>query len=178
MDKENNQKTEPVTQTETEKEQTVDKAEEKEEAKTFTQEEVNSLIKKEKDKISKKYEGVDIEEYKKWKDSQKTDAEKQQEIANELSKKELELASTKHLIAILGKGIKSEDADYVQFKIEHQDGDFNENLEQFLKDNPKYVETDEVKTTGFSQNNANKTVSEEKSYLDKKYANNPYYKQM
>lgn len=61
------------------------------------------------------------------------------------------------------------------------EGEFEENLSNFLKDNPKYTQKEEKKdekpnTTGFSQNNANKGVSEEKAYMDKKYANNPYYK--
>ena len=53
------------------------------EPKTFTQEEVNAMILKAESKVNKKYEGVDIKKYKEWEESQKSDAEKQQEVLKE-----------------------------------------------------------------------------------------------
>ena len=62
--------------------QTEQKNEEKAE-KTFTQEEVNSMLKKEKQKAEKKYEGIDIAKYKEWQESQKTAEQKQAEKETE-----------------------------------------------------------------------------------------------
>ena len=84
-----NENKEPVTQTEEKTEETVtesvEKTEKKEE-KTFTQEEVNAMLKKENAKMSKKYEGVDLEAYKEWKENQKTAEQKQAEKETEYQK--------------------------------------------------------------------------------------------
>lgn len=149
---------------------------EEKEVKTFTQEEVNTMIQdrlaKEKKKMPSQEE---LKAYNDWKESQKTEAEKQQEQIEKYNAIEKENASLKQINAILGKGITDRDeAEFIQFKVSKMEGDFNENLDSYLKDHPKKEET--PKTTGFSQNTNNKTVSDEKAYLDKKYANNPYYK--
>ena len=58
-----------------------------------------------------------------------------------------------------------------------KEGNFEDNLKEYLKNNNQYLIKDEkTKTTGYSQNTSNSQISEEKAYLDKKYANNPYYK--
>ncbi len=169
-----NQKT--VTQTETKTEVPATQAENKNEAKTFTQEEVNAMILKETSKINKKYEGVDLEKYKKWEESQKTESEKHQEQLNKLNTIEKENLELKQINAVYGKGIADKDeAEFIQFKVSRMEGNFEENLEKYFKDHPVKKE-EPKKSTGFSQKMANESVSEEKAYLDKKYANNPYYK--
>ena len=82
------------------------------------------------------------------------------------------------MLEIMQKGISYEDAEFIQFKVSKMSGEFSDNLNEYLKNNTKYTAKKEEKpgTTGFSQNNINKVVSEDKAYLDKKYANNPYYK--
>lgn len=69
---------------------------------------------------------------------------------------------------------------FVLSEISGLDGDFEENLTNYLKDNPQYLVNKEnsgkLKSTGISQNGANPQVSEKQAYLDKKYAKNPYYK--
>ena len=81
------------------------------------------------------------------------------------------------MLEIMKHGLNYDEAEFVQFKLSKMNGDFEENLETYLKNN-KTAEKEGKKTTttGFSQNNTNKVVSEDKAYLDKKYANNPYYK--
>lgn len=112
---------------------------EEEAVKTFTQEEVNSMLKKEKQKVEKKYEGVDIKKYNEWVESQKTAEEKQAEKEAEYQKTLNASQMKDKTIAILRAGVKSEDEDYVLFKVSKMEGDFEENLEKFLEENPKYL---------------------------------------
>ena len=129
--------------------QTEQKNEEKAE-KTFTQEEVNSMLKKEKQKAEKRYEGIDIAKYKEWQESQKTaeqkQAEKETEYQNTLSKNESLMQENQ----VLRAGVNTDDVDYVVFKVSKMEGEFEENLAKFLKDNPKYLgqELEEHKATG------------------------------
>ena len=169
-----------VTQTEQKIEgtvtQTVNKTEEKTE-KTFTQEEVNAMLKKENAKLLKKYEGVDLDAYKQWVESQKTAEQKQQEEIIKMKNLQNDNDFKTQMLEIMKKGLSYDEAEFVQFKLNKMNGDFEENLETYLKNN-KTEEKEEKKTitTGFSQNNTNTVVTEDKAYLDKKYANNPYYK--
>ena len=130
-----------VTQTEQKTEEAV---------KTFTQDEVNAMLKKEKQKAEKKYEGIDVAKYKEWVESQKTAEQKQAEKEAEYQKTLNELNTLKQTNAVLGAGVKSDDADYVLFKVSKMEGEFEENLAKFLKDNPKYLgqELEERKATG------------------------------
>lgn len=130
-----------VTQTEQKNEEAV---------KTFTQDEVNTMLKKEKQKAEKKYEGIDVAKYKEWVESQKTVEQKQAEKEAEYQKTLNELNTLKQTNVILGAGVKSDDADYVLFKVSKMEGEFEENLAKFLKDNPKYLgqELEEHKATG------------------------------
>lgn len=117
--------------------------------KTFTQEEVNSMLKKEKEKAAKKYEGIDLQKYKEWEESQKSAEQKQAEKEAEYTKAINELNELKQTNAILSAGVKSEDSDYVLFKVSKMEGDFEENLSKFLKDNPKFLKQEtELKATG------------------------------
>ena len=149
---------------------------EQNEVKTFTQEEVNTMIQERLAKEKKKMPSQDeLKAYNDWKESQKTEAEKQQEQLDRINTIEMENASLKQINTILGKGITDKDeVEFIQFKVSRMEGDFNENLDSYLKEHPKKEET--PKTTGFSQNTNNKTISDDKAYLDKKYANNPFYK--
>ena len=177
MENENNN---AVTQTEQKIEgtatQAVNKTENKQE-KTFTQEEVNALVLKETSKISKKYEGVDLEAYKKWEENQKTAEQKQQEEIIKMQNLKNDNDFKTQMLEIMKHGLNYDEAEFVQFKLSKMNGDFEENLENYLKENKK--ETKEEKktvTTGFSQNTTSTVVSDDKAYMDKKYANNPFYK--
>ncbi|MBQ8207069.1 MAG: hypothetical protein IJZ77_06360 [Bacilli bacterium] len=122
----------------------------------------------------------EMDEFKAWKESKKTDAEKQQEkdlLIENLTKENNEL---KNMSAVANVGVDTKFQKFVLSEVLQMEGEFTDNLTSYLKDNPQFLfqKQDEKKptTTGFSQNIANKSVSEEKAYLDKKYANNPYYK--
>lgn len=131
-----------VTQTEQKTEEAV---------KTFTQDEVNAMLKKEKQKAEKKYEGIDVAKYKEWVESQKTAEQKQAEKEAEYAQKDTTISELQKENAVLKAGVKNaDDIDYVLFKVSKMEGEFEENLAKFLKDNPKYLgqELEERKATG------------------------------
>ena len=120
------------------------------EQKTFTQEELNAIIetrlaKAKKDMPSKE----ELKKYNEWKEAQKTEqekmAEKEAEYQKALAEKEQIINENK----ILKSGVNAEDTDYVLFKVTKMEGDFEENLSKFLKDNPKFLnKTVPSKATG------------------------------
>ena len=120
------------------------------EQKTFTQEELNTIVetrlaKARKDMPSKE----ELKKYNEWKEAQKTEqekmAEKEAEYQKALAEKEQIINENK----ILKSGVNAEDTDYVLFKVTKMEGDFEENLSKFLKDNPKFLnKTVPSKATG------------------------------
>lgn len=125
-----------------------EKKDEEKVVQTFTQEQVNSMLKKEKQKAEKKYEGIDIAKYKEWVESQKTAEQKQAEKEAEIKETENKLTQVMKENAVLKAGVKNEDdVDYILYKVSKLEGEFEDNLKQFLTDNPKYIKGDEVKET-------------------------------
>ena len=121
--------------------------------KTFTQEELNKIVQERLDKEKKKMPSKeDLKAFKDWKESQKTAEQKQAEKEAEYQKTLNELNTLKQTNAVLEAGVNKDDADYVLFKVSKMEGEFEENLAKFLKDNPKYLkqelETTEPKATG------------------------------
>ena len=93
----------------------------------------------------------EMEAFKQWKESQKTETEKQAEVLKELETLRQEKLNTQRENALLKKGINEEDIDYVMFKVGKMDGEFDENLVEFLKENPKFTAKEEktvASTTG------------------------------
>lgn len=177
MEQENVQNVTEETVTENAETQT---AEEKVEKTFATQEDFNEALKKE---VARKTRNLpskeDLKAFNEWKESQKTEEDKKNEILleNETLKKQLVIAENKSVVA--NAGVDSKFQKFVLSEVSSMDGDFEENLKNYLKDNSQYLVNNETKTpnsTGIPQNNANKKVSELEAYLDKKYANNPYYK--
>lgn len=108
--------------------------------------------------LAKKMKGMpskeELKAFKNWQESQKTAEEKQAEKEAEYQKTLNELNTLKQTNAVLEAGVNKDDADYVLFKVSKMEGEFDENLAKFLKDNPKYLkqglETTEPKATGTS----------------------------
>ena len=104
--------------------------------------------------LAKKMKGMpskeELKAFKDWQESQKTveqkQAEKETEYQNALSKN----TSLMQENAVLRKGVNADDVDYVVFKVSKMEGEFEENLDKFLKDNPKYLgeKNEEQKATG------------------------------
>lgn len=131
---------EPVTQTDEKTEETVTTTVEKteQEPKTFTQEEVNAMLNKEKKKMPSK---EDLKAFREWQEAQKTDAEKQKELTQRMTDTESENTSLKQEIQVLKSGVNIDDVDYILFKVSKMEGEFEDNLKDFLKTNPKYLQT-------------------------------------
>lgn len=106
--------------------------------------------------LAKKMKGMpskeELKAFKQWQESQKTAEQKQAEKEAEYQKTLNELNTLKQTNAVLEAGVNKDDADYVLFKVGKMEGEFDENLAKFLKDNPKYLkqelETTEPKATG------------------------------
>lgn len=148
--------------------------------KTFTQSEFNEALKNE---VARKTKGMpskeELKAFNEWKESQKTESEKMLELTQKLAEtnKQLNYANQQNVVA--NAGVDSKFQRFVHSEVSQLEGDFENNLTSYLKDNPHFlVQKQETKptTTGFAQNRANVVVSENQAYLDKKYANNPYYK--
>lgn len=81
----------------------------------------------------------EMEEFKKWKESKKTEEQLQTEKEAELLKIKQENTILKNKITLIKKDIDKDYMEYVLFEVGKQEGDFEENLELFLKENPKYL---------------------------------------
>lgn len=107
--------------------------------------------------LAKKMKGMpskeELKAFKEWQESQKTAEQKQAEKEAEYKKTLNELNTLKQTNAVLEAGVNKDDVDYVLFKVNKMEGDFEENLTKFLKDNPKYLKQEtqtEPKATGTS----------------------------
>ena len=106
--------------------------------------------------VAKKMKGMpskeELKAFKEWQESQKTAEQKQAKKEAEYQKTLNELNTLKQTNAVLEAGVNKDDADYVLFKVSKMEGEFEENLAKFLKDNPKYLkqelEKQEHKATG------------------------------
>ena len=120
------------------------------EQKTFTQEELNTIVetrlaKAKKDMPSKE----ELKKYNEWKAAQKTEQEKMAEKETDYQKVLAEKEQIINENKILKSGVNAEDTDYVLFKVTKMEGDFEENLSKFLKDNPRFLnKTVPSKATG------------------------------
>ena len=130
------EKIEETTKVET---QTTEKDEGKAEVEMISKEEAQRMVDK---ALAKNLPPKDeMKEFKEWKESKKTDAEKQTEKELELEQTKSKLNSIAQENLALRKGVKDDDLDYVVFKVSKLEGEFDDNLEQFLKDNPKFIQT-------------------------------------
>lgn len=115
-----------------------EKHNEPEEERKFTQEDVDKAVKKALAKRLPPKEEMD--EFKAWKDSKKTEQEKAAEREKHYLEIEQANVALKHENAVIKAGVRAEDVDYVLFKVEKMDGDdFEDNLKEFLKKNDKFT---------------------------------------
>ena len=105
----------------------------------FTQADIDKAV---KSALAKKLPPKkEMDEFKAWKDAQKTEQEKAQEREKHYLQVEKENETLKHENLIIKSGVRAEDVDYVLFKVEKMDGDdFEDNLKAFLSaSNDKYT---------------------------------------
>ena len=118
--------------------------------KTFTQEEVNGIV---KERLAKAQKGIpskeELAKYNEWKESQKTQQDKYDDLVKNSTEKDNTISNLEKENAVLKAGITDQDeVEFICYKVGKMDGDFKENLTQYLADNPKYTKKQETKATG------------------------------
>ena len=118
--------------------------------KTFTQEEVNGIV---KDRLAKAQKGIpskeELAKYNEWKESQQSQQEKYDNLVKNSNEKDNTISTLEKENAVLKAGITDQDEiEFICYKVGKMDGDFKENLTQYLADNPKYTKKQETKATG------------------------------
>lgn len=118
--------------------------------KTFTQEEVNGIV---KERLAKAQKGIpskeELAKYNEWKESQQSQQEKYDNLVKNSNEKDHTISILEKENAVLKAGITDQDeVEFICYKVGKMDGDFKENLTQYLADNPKYTKKQETKATG------------------------------
>jgi hypothetical protein len=118
--------------------------------KTFTQEEVNGIV---KERLAKAQKGIpskeELAKYNEWKESQKTQQDKYDDLVKNSTEKDNTISNLEKENAVLKAGITDQDEiEFICYKVGKMDGDFKENLSKYLADTPKYTKKQETKATG------------------------------
>lgn len=97
--------------------------------------------------VAKKMKGMpskeELKAFKEWQESQKTAEQKQAEKETQYQKTLSEKETLAQENLVLKSGVNIDDVDYVVFKVSKKEGDFEENLKEFLEENPKYTQKEE-----------------------------------
>lgn len=129
--------------------------------KTFTQDEVNAIV---KERLAKAQKGIpskeELTKYNEWKENQKTQQDKYDELIKNDAEKDSTISNLKKENLVLKSGVTDTDEiEFIVYKVSKMDGDFEDNLKQYLADNPKHIKKEETKATGVQSNNS--TVARE-----------------
>ena len=123
--------------------------------KTFTQEEVDNIV---KERLAKAKKGIpskeELTKYNEWKESQKTQQDKYDELVKKDTEKDNTISNLQKENLVLKSGITDGDEiEFIVYKVSKMDGDFEDNLKEYLADNPKFTKKQEKKATGVESNN-------------------------
>lgn len=139
MEQENVQNVEDtnVETTENTETQTV---EEKVEKAFATQEEFNEALKKE---VARKTRNVpskeELKAFNEWKESKKTETEKSLEKDKRIETLEKQLAYAENKSVVANAGVDSKFQKFVLSEVSEIEGDFEDNLKDYLKENPQFL---------------------------------------
>lgn len=117
--------------------------------KKFTQDEVNNIV---KERLAKAQKGIpskeELAKFNEWKESQKTQEDKYNELVKQDGEKDTTISNLQKENLVLKEGITDQDeVEFIVYKVGKMDGDFSENLKNYLAENPKYTKK-ETKATG------------------------------
>lgn len=145
--------------------------------KTFTQSEFVKALEKE---VARKTKGLptkeELDEFTKWKESNKSAEDKYLEAQKEIDTLKTQINEYEKREVVANADVDSRFQKFVVSEVSQMEGVFEDNLKKYLEDNPQYKFQEKKSiTTGLSQK-TNEMIDENKAYLDRKYANNPYYK--
>ena len=101
--------------------------------KKFTQAELDGIIGEKIAKLKKQYDEkyTGYDEFKVWKDNQKSDIEKQAEREREYEKAKSEIAALKVEKKVIAAKAQPQFAEFIASKLLKMDGDFDKNLEDW-----------------------------------------------
>ena len=115
-------------------------AEEKVEKTFATQEDFNEALKKE---VARKTRNLpskeDLKAFNEWKESQKTETEKSLEKDKKIETLEKQLAYAENKSVVANAGVDSKFQKFVLSEVSEMEGDFEDNLKDYLKENPQYL---------------------------------------
>lgn len=135
-------------------------AEEKVEKTFATQEDFNEALKKE---VARKTRNLpskeDLKAFNEWKESQKTETEKSLEKDKKIETLEKQLAYAENKSVVANAGVDSKFQKFVLSEVSELEGDFEDNLKDYLKENPQFLisKVETPKTNGV----ATKKISED-----------------
>ena len=135
-------------------------AEEKVEKTFATQEDFNEALKKE---VARKTRNVpskeELKAFNEWKESKKTETEKQLEKDKKIETLEKQLAYAENKSVVANAGVDSKFQKFVLSEVSEIEGDFEDNLKDYLKENPQFLisKIETPKTNGV----ATKKISED-----------------
>lgn len=123
--------------------------------KTFTQAEVDEIV---KNRLAKEKKGIpskeELTKYNEWKESQKTQEDKYNDLVKLNDQKDTEISNLQKENKVLKAGITDQDEiEFIVYKVNKMEGNFEENLKNYLV-NSKFVEKDE-KATGIENKSNN-----------------------
>lgn len=131
--------------------------------KTFTQSEFKEALNKE---IARKTKNMpskeELKAFNEWKESQKTEAEKQSETLKENETLKARIVELENQSVVANAGVDSKFQKFVLSEVSQMEGDFEDNLKDYLKENPQYLQTKETvetpKTTGVAVQKINENA--------------------
>ena len=91
----------------------------------------------------------EMEQFKKWRESQKTQQDKYDELLKSDTEKDTKISNLEKENEVLKAGINDlDEVEFIVYKVSKMEGNFTDNLKQYLADNPKYTKKQETKATG------------------------------
>lgn len=131
--------------------------------KTFTQSEFKEALNKE---VARKTKNIpskeELKEFNEWKESQKTAAEKQSETLKENETLKARIIELENQSVVANARVDSKFQKFILSEVSQMEGDFEDNLKDYLKENPQYLQTKETvetpKTTGVAVTKINENA--------------------
>lgn len=131
--------------------------------KTFTQSEFKEALNKE---IARKTKNMpskeELKAFNEWKESQKTEAEKQSETLKENETLKARIVELENQSVVANAGVDSKFQKFILSEVSQMEGDFEDNLKDYIKENPQYLQAKEIvetpKTTGVAVQKINENA--------------------
>ena len=138
--------------------------------KTFTQKEVNEIVKNRLDRERKKYPNdEELKVFNQWKESQQSEQDKYQDLNNRYEELKKEYVTYKNYNLVKNENVNELFIDFVIDKVSKQDGDFDENLKVFKKHNPQFFDTNKFIKLSTSPELENNKKEEQKKPVFKQF---------